>query len=120
MKVKDIPEFTIATYNVLYWPRFKIAKMLMDPDERYTYQVNTIFPNIKPDILCLQEWTIEYLKYLKFCRFSEDYQISSYDTDRAKRHFPMILSLHPFIELINRDRVSLHYNNYRRYMHYSK
>ena len=100
----DRKQLRIATYNVLYCPKIWMIKLFSASKLRYDYQINSLLPALDLDILCLQEWTQEYLKILRENKLSQNYQIFNYESTRAKSHFPLIISRIPFIELLIRDR----------------
>ena len=104
MQKTNIKYISIATYNVLFWPRNCLARWAIKPQHRFRYQIEKLIPDVSPDILWLQEWTVEYLHLLKLSRLAETYHISTYETTRSHTHFPLVISKIPFSELLIRDR----------------
>jgi len=97
---------SLVSYNVLYAVKNKILRLLLDPERRFRFQFDEMFPKLNADIYCLQEVTTEYIEMMEKSKFyKEGFSHTPPDEKRINNHFPMILTKLPFKLLLNEDRV---------------
>ncbi|CAI2367239.1 unnamed protein product [Moneuplotes crassus] len=112
-KAEDSPEvdLTLLSYNVLhpinntYIVPEKLIKYLADYEKRYSYHFESLFPDLAPDVLCLQEVSEAYISMLKNSTF---YKKGGYTRTKATPsakygRSPMILSKYPMECLNSQD-----------------
>jgi mRNA deadenylase 3'-5' endonuclease subunit Ccr4 len=97
------PIMSLVSFNVLYATSNSYIKALTSQTARYEYQVETLFPKLDADILCLQEVSLEYIEILEKSKvFKDNYQHTPADPQLI--HFPMIVTKLPFQLLLNEHR----------------
>lgn len=96
---------SVMNLNVLFPFYYHPLASISDYETRYNYQFDELFTDYKPDILCLEEVTDEYVEMLEDSDFYKSgYQHTPLSTDESDFHHPLIVTKLPYTLLYNKNR----------------